>query len=208
MFCRPFRVTAILWKASKQRFVDGDFTALKHHAKYCCRNSSLGIPSKVSIKQDPLKAIKKHNETLKMQASALHIYTDGSVRGKGTGAAAVCTTTKETRTTHMRNEDPSAIFFSELKGIELGLRIAVDDKAQGNERSKALIYTDSRTSAEHVKLQCCERSPKLLKQIEKRVEKLQTQGTPVEILWIPGHRHIPGNMKADREAKKAAGRAS
>ncbi|RKK06295.1 hypothetical protein BFJ66_g18528, partial [Fusarium oxysporum f. sp. cepae] len=80
------------------------------------------------------------------EPDAIHIYTDGSGIGGHIGAAAVCTTTQETKSAYMGDDTTSTVYAGELQGISLALQIAQEDRSRGNSRSKVLIYTDNQAA--------------------------------------------------------------
>ncbi|KAF6525556.1 hypothetical protein HZS61_011351 [Fusarium oxysporum f. sp. conglutinans] len=80
------------------------------------------------------------------EPDAVHIYTDGSGISGHIGAAAVCTTTQETKSAYMGDDTTSTVYAGELQGISLALQIAQEDRPRGNSRSKVLIYTDNQAA--------------------------------------------------------------
>ncbi|KAG7408362.1 hypothetical protein Forpe1208_v012157 [Fusarium oxysporum f. sp. rapae] len=88
----------------------------------------------------------KHEQIIQDEPDAIHIYTDGSGIGGHIGAAAVCTTTQETKSAYMGDDTTSTVYAGELQGISLALQIAQEDRSRGNSRSKVLIYTDNQAA--------------------------------------------------------------
>ncbi|KAI8395899.1 hypothetical protein FOFC_21429 [Fusarium oxysporum] len=88
----------------------------------------------------------KHEQIIQYEPDAVHIYTDGSGIGGHIGAAAVCTTTQETKSAYMGDDTTSTVYAGELQGISLALQIAQEDRSRGNSRSKVLIYTDNQAA--------------------------------------------------------------
>ncbi|KAI8405763.1 hypothetical protein FOFC_13224 [Fusarium oxysporum] len=88
----------------------------------------------------------KHEQIIQDEPDAVHIYTDGSGIGGHIGAAAVCTTTQETKSAYMGDDTTSTVYAGELQGISLALQIAQQDRSRGNSRSKVLIYTDNQAA--------------------------------------------------------------
>ncbi|KAK1471623.1 zinc knuckle, partial [Colletotrichum abscissum] len=92
------------------------------------------------------QAEKEHERCLEKNTDAAHIYTDGSGIDGQIGAAAVCTTTQQTRKSHMGDDTTSTVYAGELQGIVLALEMAQADKENGNHRSKVFIHTDNQAA--------------------------------------------------------------
>ncbi|EGU81546.1 hypothetical protein FOXB_07941, partial [Fusarium oxysporum f. sp. conglutinans Fo5176] len=88
----------------------------------------------------------RHDRITQDESDAIHIYTDGSGINGGVGAAAVCTTTQETKSAYMGDDTTSTVYAGELQGISLALQIAQEDRTKGNRRSKVMIYTDNQAA--------------------------------------------------------------
>ncbi|KAJ6436234.1 reverse transcriptase [Purpureocillium lavendulum] len=150
-------------------------------------------------------ARKKHWALLRRETGALHIYTDGSGINGQIGAAAVCSTTQQTRSAYMGTEATSTVYAGELQGISLALDIAQQDRAEGYRRSKVLIYTDNQAAIRSSAKPKGKPGAYLLKKIVSQAAALQEQDLPIEIRWIPAHTGVQGNEDADRAAKEATG---
>ncbi|PCD20294.1 hypothetical protein AU210_015951 [Fusarium oxysporum f. sp. radicis-cucumerinum] len=98
------------------------------------------------IERNTEEAQIKHEQIIQDEPDAVHIYTDGSGIGGHIGAAAVCTTTQETKSAYMGDDTTSTVYAGELQGISLALQIAQEDRSRGNSRSKVLIYTDNQAA--------------------------------------------------------------
>ena len=46
--------------------------------------------------------------------------------------------------------------------------------------------------------------PSIIRKIWEDAGKLRDHGTPVTLLWVPGHKDVEGNEKADQATKRAA----
>ena len=157
------------------------------------------------IEETAAKARNRHLKLIRKETAALHIYTDGSGINSQIGAAAVCPTLQQTRSSYMGSEDVSNVYAGELQGISLALDIARQDHAEGYQRSKILIYTDNQAAIRSSAKPKCKPGAYLLKKIALQTEHLQAQGLTIEIRWVPAHIGIAGNEKADRAAKEATG---
>ncbi len=98
------------------------------------------------IEETADEARKKHFALLLQEKSALHIYTDGSGINGQIGAAAVCPTIQQSRSSYLGPEDVSTVYASKLQGISLALDIARRDRAEGYRRNKVIIYTDNQAA--------------------------------------------------------------
>jgi ribonuclease HI len=147
----------------------------------------------------------KHEQIIQDEPDAVHIYTDGSGIGGHIGAAAVCTTTQETKSAYMGDDTTSTVYAGELQGISLALQIAQQDRSRGNSRSKVLIYTDNQAAIRSTAKPKGKSGAYLLRSIAKQIDELQLQGLNTEIRWVPAHIGIQGNEEADRAAKEATG---
>ncbi|KAJ6437592.1 hypothetical protein O9K51_09799 [Purpureocillium lavendulum] len=142
---------------------------------------------------------------MRRETAALHIYTDGSGINGRIGAAAVCPTTQQIRSSYMGNEETSTVYAGELQGISLALQIAQQDRTACYRRSKVLIYTDNQAATRSSARPKGKSGSYLLKSIATQSVALREQGLPVEIRWIPAHTGVQGNEDADKAAKEATG---
>ena len=147
----------------------------------------------------------RHEQIIQDELDAIHIYTDGSGIDGSIGAAAVCTTTQETKSAYMGDETTSTVYAGELQGISLALQIAQEDRSKGNRRSKVAIYTDNQAAIRSTARPKGKSGAYLLKNITQQIDELRTQDLNTEIRWVPAHIGIQGNEDADRAAKEATG---
>ncbi|KAK0369062.1 zinc knuckle [Colletotrichum limetticola] len=151
------------------------------------------------------QAEKEHERCLENNTDAAHIYTDGSGIDGQIGAAAVCTTTQQTRKSHMGDDTTSTVYAGELQGIVLALEMAQADKESGNSRSKIFIHTDNQAAIRSSAKPKGKSGAYLLKIIAEKTQALREQGLEVELRWVPAHIGIQGNEAADIAAKEATG---
>ncbi|KAJ6439009.1 reverse transcriptase [Purpureocillium lavendulum] len=157
------------------------------------------------IEEPAEEARKKHLALLRQEKAAIHIYTDGSGINGQIGAAAVCPTIQQTRSSYMGTEDVSTVYAGELQGISLALDIAQRDRAEGYRRSKVVIYTDNQAAIRSSAKPKGKSGAYLLKKIVAQTAILQENNLPIEIRWVPAHTGVQGNEDADKAAKEATG---
>ncbi|OHW95426.1 reverse transcriptase [Colletotrichum incanum] len=151
------------------------------------------------------QAEKAHQRCLEQSTNAAHIYTDGSGINGQVGAAAVCTTTEQTRKSYMGDDTTSTVYAGELQGIVLALEMAQADKENGNHRSKVFIHTDNQAAIRSSAKPKGKSGAYLLEIIADKTQALREQGLDVELRWVPAHIGIQGNEAADTAAKEATG---
>ncbi|OHW95285.1 reverse transcriptase-like protein [Colletotrichum incanum] len=100
----------------------------------------------VFIAETAETARKEHQKSIDRETEAMHVYTDGSGINGQIGAAAVCTTTNQTRNSYMGPTTTLTVYGGGLQGVILALEIAEEDKKKGNNRSKVMIYTDNQAA--------------------------------------------------------------
>ena len=122
------------------------------------------------------------------------IYTDGSKSLDGVGCAAV----SQDKISKFSLPKEASIFTAELTAIELALEII---KKQKNKNIRFVIYSDSRSALEA--LQGYTNKNTLIFQVKKQLSKLYSNGSIIELCWIPSHVGIGGNEMADAAAKSA-----
>ena len=128
-----------------------------------------------------------------------YIFTDGSknTTTHRTGAAAVLQTPLHFETIlRTRLPNYTSIFSAELYAIYASLQII-----QERDLHIPLIVSDSKSALTAINPQNRPQHPTILK-IFDILKTLSPTQTP-QFLWIPSHCQIPGNEKADLEAKKA-----
>ncbi|KAG7403339.1 hypothetical protein Forpe1208_v016515 [Fusarium oxysporum f. sp. rapae] len=125
----------------------------------------------------------RHEQIIQDELDAIHIYTDGSGIDGSIGAAAVCTTTQETKSAYMGDETTSTVYAGELQGISLALQIAQEDRSKGNRRSKVAIYTDNQAAIRSTARPKGKSGAYLLKNITQQIDELRTQDLNTEIRW-------------------------
>jgi ribonuclease HI len=141
-------------------------------------------------------------------AETIRVFTDGSSHNGKVGAAAVLQRPgKPDRTLkiHLGEASHHTVYEAELAGILLGLYLIKTEKRNrvkcvigaDNQAAVQALRTDLTGPGQHIAEEC----RKLAKQIQK---SKQSRNFKLTIRWTAGHSGIPGNEKADKEAKSAA----
>jgi ribonuclease HI len=159
---------------------------------------------KTYIERDSEQAILRHQRD-QTKSGSIHIYTDGSGIDGHVGAAAVCTTTGDTRSSYLGKETKSTVYVAELQGINLALGIAQETNSHENNWEKIIIYTDNQAAIRSVARPKGKSGAYILSRITQRVEDLYSKGKTIVIKWIPAHKGVLGNEAADKAAKEATG---
>ena len=135
----------------------------------------------------------------------LGIYTDGSgINGK-IGAAAVCD--QNILRAHIGRADLYTVCYGELYGILMATSLTnliINIEKQYN-ITTATIYTDNQAAIRKVQNPNNKSGQCLVQNIVIMIDGLRATGVKIDLRWVPAHVGIPGNEKADIEAKKATG---
>jgi len=123
-----------------------------------------------------------------------YIYTDGSLTNNGVGCAFV--TDRETFMYGLPKG--TSIYSAEAYALKMSVEYAIS-ASKTAESTKFLILTDSKSSLQNLKSQGSHNPH--LGNIGNILYK--QHHTTVAFLWIPSHKGIPGNEKADQAAKQA-----
>ena len=128
-----------------------------------------------------------------------HIYTDGSVAEDGSTGAGVYLKSLNKQLSFKIS--PCSILSAELCAIEKALQ---ELNSLPLPHSKAVIFTDSKSSLDVISSEFCDSRPDILKTILKLTSTLKAKGTYVKYQWVPSHCGLIVNETADRAAKAGA----
>ena len=126
----------------------------------------------------------------------MDIYTDGSKSDSGVGAGVVAMLERgRDSAVKRRLHDTASIFTAELYAIKIALFSIKHSQA-----ITCAVYTDSRSALQAIQGQSrCN----LVQEILELLVMLSKKEIKIIFCWLPGHCNIPGNEKADKEAKAA-----
>jgi len=162
-------------------------------------------PPTTHIAESAELAIKQHGE---VETEAICIYSDASAVDGHVGAAATAPDLPipMTRKAYMGKSTTSTICAAELKGIELGLQIALDiHETADNFVPRCILFVDNQASIRAMAKPNNPSGQYILVEAIRKLDQLRDRGWEIEIRWIPGHSGIVGNDEADRAAKEATG---
>ena len=123
-----------------------------------------------------------------------HIYTDGSKDDCGVGAAAVYGIV--TRSVSLPKV--ASVYTAEMKAMLLACNIIRDDNRNRN-TTQYLICSDSLSAIQG--LSNIDPKNHLMYRLQLEFHMLIIMNCKITVLWIPGHRMIPGNDAADSAAR-------
>ena len=127
------------------------------------------------------------------------IYTDGSgIQGK-IGAATFELATNTATQQHLGGENHFNVFAAEASALATAAELAL----HSNWPKRNIIFTDSQAAAKAVDNPWRQSGQSIIKRFLNMADKLKNLHS-IQIIWIPGHKDIEGNERADKEAKEAA----
>ena len=159
------------------------------------------------------KAAKKHRTRfthISKDANFITIYTDGSKKYNRTGAGWVLywRGVEERWGREVMGNFPKisdAEMMALLRGLESGIEYRKEMPEGNKKQSKIVLFTDSRTSVEAIeKGKPGPNQPILREFIETAMTFLdENKSASIEVTWVPAHKGITGNNRADGIAKWA-----
>lgn len=165
-----------------------------------CNISIPGIKRKVNTSDSVAQALVE-DCLQESHRGALRIFTDASVdRGAGTSAAAFCIPSLNVEWAEAMHGTPSSR-DAELLAIQSALTVV---QMIDREPGPVVIISDSRAALQTI-TNCYEEHPVALR-ILRIVKELHRKGTSVALQWVPSHKGVRGNERADTLAKQATKR--
>lgn len=131
------------------------------------------------------------------------IFTDGSSRPEGVGAAAVLIRGNRTKTLafYLGSPHRHTVYEAELTGLVLGTHLLLQEQRL----TTVQIATDNQAAIKAIQQRKPHAGHHLVQTLEKQLLQLQVKyrRLRIDLTWTPGHEGILGNEIADRAANKA-----
>ena len=162
------------------------------------------LPFRISIPSD-----KETSKRLEANANeTIRVFTDGSMHNDKVGAAAVLYRNgRPTRTLrlHMGPASQHTVYEAEMVGLLLGIHLI---KTEPRSRTSCILGADNQAAIQALRSELNKPGQHLAAEILRTAKQLgRERGNKnyrLTIRWTAGHVGIPGNERADEEAKKAA----
>jgi ribonuclease HI len=162
---------------------------------WLCKMPTMCFTLLTGSKANTSPALFKQNfyQLLSAYDNCFQIYTDGSKEGDHVAAAMVC---KQNIVLTCRLPDNSSIFSAEAHAIILCL-----DFIDRYDFNRFVVFSDSLSCLQAI--HNARWSNPLICEILEKCHLLSVAGKEVHFCWIPSHVDIPGNDRADNEARAA-----
>jgi ribonuclease HI len=150
------------------------------------------------------KAAEAHKLRLsRIPTDALTIYTDGSGHNGHIGAAIYSPTTNVIKGEYIGTDDTHNVYAAELTAIRMAITTFQE---MMDKYSNIYIFTDNQAAIQAVDTPTRQSGQNIIEEILDTIEKIHeyTPNCNIHIEWVPGHKNIEGNERADLAAKTAA----
>ncbi|QRV80550.1 Reverse transcriptase from transposon X-element protein [Ceratobasidium sp. AG-Ba] len=157
---------------------------------------------RVSIAETREEAI----EFEKTTTADVKIYTDGSMKDGGVGAAAVLVrhgAEDRILKVYLGSDEEHEVYEAEIVGLQLGLRLLETERWPMED---AAIFMDNQAVLRTLMAGKTKQLLNMFADLSSILHRVTRKhdGVRIEARWIPGHEGVGGNEKAD-EAARAAG---
>ncbi|XP_018305171.1 ribonuclease H1, partial [Mycetomoellerius zeteki] len=125
-------------------------------------------------------------------------YTDGSKIDHGTYVGAAVFSPQLHAELMFRLSSYTSVFSAEAYAIYTAITISIDLHLR-----KVTIVTDSKSVLETISSYNNRTNNYLIPLIKAVLEEAEANGTRIQFVWVPSHKGIAGNEKADNLAKRA-----
>ena len=133
---------------------------------------------------------------------SIWVFTDGSVQGDASGAAAFFDTAQGPFG-HTSLRFPLGPLQSSTDAELAGIRGALSHLMGSRDWHRATIVTDSQAALQMIQDTGWRRCRSSVLSIQQSIQALMAHGHQVQFWWAPGHQGIPGNERADTAARAA-----
>ena len=163
-------------------------------------------PHSVIIEDSKEAAKESHDRASHNPENVIEIYTDGSGIGGGIGAEIWCVSGDQSRNKYIGKDTDINVYAAELEAINMAANLCEELLSNSTLHTCVTIFTDSQPAITATIKPRKQSGQSFIKAAIQSLERLKScfPETPIVIKWIPGHRDIHGNERADEAAKHAA----
>ena len=188
---------------------------IKHHPEYMQPNTE-HISAYIRPPWWKLAAVTEISPTSKDEAAEAHyqrlhqistqdliIYTDRSGHNRQISAAIHSPTTNITKGTYISTDHTHNVYTAELTAIQMAVTLFEE---KNDEHTNVYIFTDNQSAIQAIDSPKRQSGQYIIKEILDVIDRIH-EAKPVSTIhieWVPGHKNIEGNERADQAAKAAA----